>query len=411
MSRQTDENDSGLDTVHVESIRDSANKLRSKMQTRAFKKHNQRIIDLNDSKDPSRQYSFQDLHTKREAVSLEQSVDRNKNTENSNSTKHKKDVKSPQSEGIVNDFNTQNYDSKITFSGEKVKNDEIRVLSEKLQQAENIILKLQDKIEVNMESYKERYDDLSKEIQELESDNIDLHQLVKSKMNEIQELKNENMENKRKILSHNMVNQKLSQTEEELQIKIEELMNKATELNFIIRKKDEEIQGLRSKNNFLQIDLNNAKNVEKSLNDEIQEVQKSREKLDTEFRQLKDEVCKLQVENRKFRVEIESIDKLENENLKAEISRLKQELYKKQQIISSQNINAKERKMVKNELSNLLKMHEDVEVSSTMNQTQKIKMLNTHEMIFDVIQNLINDMESEDKKDSDPPHEVKPISN
>lgn len=87
-----------------------------------------------------------------------------------------------------------------------------------------------------MNAYKEKYDSMVKEIQELEADNIDLHQLVKTKMNEIQELKNENLENKRKISSHNMINQKLSQTEEELQIKIEELINKTTELNFIVRK-------------------------------------------------------------------------------------------------------------------------------------------------------------------------------
>ena len=112
------------------------------------------------------------------------------------------------------------------------------------------------------------------EIQELESDNIGLHQLVKSKINEIQELKNENLEYKHIIASNNMINQKLNITEEELRIKIEELMNKTTELNFLLRQKEEEVQSWNRKYSLIQIDLNNAKNIEKSLNSEINEIQK-----------------------------------------------------------------------------------------------------------------------------------------
>ena len=98
-----------------------------------------------------------------------------------------------------------------------------------------------------------------------------------------------------------MINQKLNLTEEELRIKIEELMNKTTELNFLLRQKEEEIQTWNRKNNHIQIDLNNSKNIEKSLNLEIQEIQNSRNSTEQELQKLKDENWKLQVENRKWR--------------------------------------------------------------------------------------------------------------
>lgn len=113
------------------------------------------------------------------------------------------------------------------------------------------------------------------------------------------DLRNENTEYKHKISSHNMANQKLNMAEEELRIKIEELMNKTTELNFLLRQKEEEVQSANRKCNMAQIELNNARNVENSLNVEITEIQKTRDKINSEYEVLKEEHCQLQVDFRK----------------------------------------------------------------------------------------------------------------
>lgn len=283
------EKDSGLDQVHVAGIRDSANKLRSKMQAHAMKKHNQRTIDLHSASQPEVLNKFKNLSSSNISSpapeghkSKQDSVNLVQVTENYYSTSSK---------AVEQDVDIKQFDSKITFSAERDnKLAQIRSLEEKLQQTENMVLALQRKIESNVEGYNEKYNNMAKEIQELEADNIDLHQLVKAKLSEIQDLKNENLELNRKISSHSMINQKLNQTEEELQVKIEEIMNKTTELNFIIRQKEEEIQNLKRKNSMLQIDVNNARNVENSLNNEIELIQQSRFKIETEFKKIKDEL-------------------------------------------------------------------------------------------------------------------------
>jgi len=196
--------------------------------------------------------------------------------------------------------NDQNYDSRVTFSPEahEIKNSKISALEEKLMQSEKIILELHSKIALNDSQYKEKYGKMTKEIRELEADNISLHQIIKTKASDLEEFKNENSEYKHIISSNNMLSQKQNLNEEELRIKIEDLMNKTTELNFLLRQKEEEILSLKSKNKLSMIDLNNSQNVEKALNKEIQDLKKSRGDLEKELQGLKDQNCKYQVQIR-----------------------------------------------------------------------------------------------------------------
>lgn len=50
---------------------------------------------------------------------------------------------------------------------------------------------------------------------------------------------------------------------------------------------------------MVQIELNNARNVEKLLNNEITEMQKTRDKINSEYEVLKEEHCQLQIDYRK----------------------------------------------------------------------------------------------------------------
>lgn len=293
-----DETDSGLDEEHAKGIKDSANKLRSKMQSQSILAAKKGTVDLKSSIDESKYKPVKRNTSKSEISSTERSI-----------REPKEDLMVSQIERSPGNFGSlaspsqyygvQNYDSKMTFSGEKHDSDtRILMLEEKLHQAENLVLNLQKKIDSNDQAYKDKYAKTVREIQELEADNISLHQLVKSKMNEMQELKNENTEYKHKISSNSMASHKMSITEEELRIKIEELMNKTTELNFLLRKKEEEFQTADRKLKIIQIDLNNAKNVEKSLQNEIDEMKKGRDKITNELQELKDENCQYQVSSR-----------------------------------------------------------------------------------------------------------------
>jgi hypothetical protein len=291
--------DYGLDEEHAKKIKDSANKLRFKMQSQALLA-TKKTIDLKAPINDSKYTAVKRKRNKSEISSSERSVRELKEeptiSKFDGSPEKIDSIASPS----VSYYAPHNYDSKMTFSGKKYEERDttIPVLEEKLHQAENMVLELQNKIDSNDHAYKEKYAKIVKEIQELEADNISLHQLVKSKMNEIQEFKNENNEIKHKMVSNNMITHKMNVTEEELRIKIEELMNKTTELNFLLRKKDEECQAADRKLKINQIDLNNAKNVEKSLINEIEEMRKGRDKISNEIQELKDENCQYQVSSR-----------------------------------------------------------------------------------------------------------------
>lgn len=249
--------DSGLEEEHAVKIRDSANKLRKIVEANCGRGQPRRVIDLANDKKAERRRGLAsadrivDLEARHRVLSNEDN-DQNFQSEKSGHAK--------------SNYDSAQYNSKVTFSGENKKS--------KNEDEENKKLN-----EENIKRWKE--------IQELEEDNISLHQLIKAKLDEIQELKNENLELKHKIASHNMINQKLSITEDELRTKLEEMMNKTTKLNFMLREKDEELQTANRKSSLTQIDLNNLKNIEKSLNNEIRELQKARDAISNDLNILK----------------------------------------------------------------------------------------------------------------------------
>jgi hypothetical protein len=258
--RQDDESqDSGLEEEHANKIRDSANKLRRIVEANCGRGQPRRAIDLvNDRKAEKR----------RGMASADRKIDFEARQRVLCSEDNEHNFQSEKSDRRKADFDDVKYQSKITFSGDN-KNSVAEDEESKMRDEENI----------------KRW----KEIQELEEDNISLHQLIKSKLNVIQELKNENLELKHKIDSYNMVNQKLSISENELRTKIEEMMNKITKLNFMLREKDEELQTANRKLSLIQIDLNNSTNIEKSLNNEIKELQKARDSISIDLNTLKSE--------------------------------------------------------------------------------------------------------------------------
>jgi len=184
LANKPTEANSGLESLQAARIRDSANKLRSKMQANALK-HTQKTIDLQKGTDAAKQYSFQDLPEKKHSISYQKPIEYIKEDASTVIRKESpvmlKSIDTYEPDFIEN----KEYDTKITFSADRYKNPEIKILEEKLQHTENIVLSLQDKIDNNMKLYKERYDNKVQEIQELEKDNIELHQIIKDKINEV----------------------------------------------------------------------------------------------------------------------------------------------------------------------------------------------------------------------------------
>ena len=133
--------------MHAASIRDSANKLREKMRVRAFQNH--QVFDKLDSLQINKQtvqYALSDRTSVRPQINQTA-----RNMVYETSPKVEKETNLIKSV-VSNDepqleqqhiVNVREYDSKLTFSGEKCKTNEIRILEDKLQQTENIVLDLQ----------------------------------------------------------------------------------------------------------------------------------------------------------------------------------------------------------------------------------------------------------------------------
>ena len=130
-------------------IRNSANKLRTKVQANNTKGYQKRFIDLNEQETVNKSKSQSRLNVN--------SVDR-KNIQHERNiirTESPDEFKSALSPTTIFSIQNQNYDSKLTFSAEKEQEKEIIALKEKLAQTEAIILDLQKSIEKNNENYKQ----------------------------------------------------------------------------------------------------------------------------------------------------------------------------------------------------------------------------------------------------------------
>ena len=217
-------------------IKDSANKLRSKMKTQAIFKSNQRTIDLESSLDDSNTRENRRNNGKYQANSVDRTLSKRQHLF---SQQEEEDCnnQSANSPSKLNIFGS-NYEPKFQSSKQNVSSP----LEQKLQTSERLLLELENKLHLGETVYNEKQNKMIWNIEELEKDNICLHQLIKSKINEINDLKNENTELQRKLRSNIIINQKMGLNEEELRAKVEELMNKTTELNFLLRKKDEEVK-------------------------------------------------------------------------------------------------------------------------------------------------------------------------
>ena len=115
-------------------IKNSANKLRSKVQANIVKGYQKRTIDLNESEIKDQQ------KYKNQSRQMVSSVDR-KHTPRSkafNKNESQDEFKSALSPKTIFSIQNHDYDSKLTFSAEREQEQEINIMKDKLMQTENI---------------------------------------------------------------------------------------------------------------------------------------------------------------------------------------------------------------------------------------------------------------------------------
>ncbi|CAI2374444.1 unnamed protein product [Moneuplotes crassus] len=394
-----DDLDSTVDENHKKFIQNSANKLRSKMQSQAMLKTQTKSIEVN--------FSSKETEKDKNTQKISQTTENAPNNEGKDLTIGRNEA----SKLTVSDKKTISNIEMISFSPSGGKQLKINQLEEKLTQSERIILELQNRLELNENVYKEKYEKTKKEIQELERDNISLHQMVKSKINETSELKNKNTELQHKISSNNMLSQKMSMTEEELRMKINDLMNKNTELNFLLRQKDEEVQGEKNKLKNIQIDLSNAQNVETGLNKEITQLKKDRESISAELRDLKDEKCSIQVElreqkgiidnlqreNKEFKSRFEVVN-ANSDKMEKEIASLNTKLSAQQHIDDKVHMYEQEREIIKQELLRISKCQMENEVYKSPSLSTDYKLSRPIDITGDTVNGILSKMATTDSK-------------
>ena len=143
---------------------------------------------------------------------------------------------------------------------------------------------------------------------------------------------------------------------------------------------------------MMQIDMNNAKNVEKSLNDEIHSIQHSREQIESELKQHKDRLCKLQVENRKLKTEIDTNYKQTNDQLTSEVDKLKQQIKEKDNLLESYKFGKKERNMIINQLKAIMKLQHDTNDTMIIHENHDYKAKSSNDAIFEAVGSLLSTM-------------------
>lgn len=198
-----------------------------------------------------------------------------------------------------------NFEFKNTLTKNKELSDEISLLEMRLQRAEEMANDAQGKIDVDKYTIQRQLDELILEKDELQSDNVSLNKLLKNKNFEIEELKNTKIELETRLANNKTDNAHISKNEIELRITIDELKKRVSELEYELKRKDDDYK----------TDISNYDLLNQSLKKEIEQLTQQRNTLNDQNLKLKEEGWKVNLLNRQMANEIENF-KRENLNLK-----------------------------------------------------------------------------------------------
>jgi hypothetical protein len=133
-----------------------------------------------------------------------------------------------------------NFEFKNTLTKNKELSDEISLLEMRLQRAEEMASDTQGKIDVDKYTLQRQLDELVLEKDELQNENGSLNKLLKSKNLEIEELKILKLELETRLISNKTDNVYISKNETELRITIDELKKRVLELEYELKRKDDD---------------------------------------------------------------------------------------------------------------------------------------------------------------------------
>lgn len=198
-----------------------------------------------------------------------------------------------------------NIEFQNTLSKNKELCDEISLLEMRCQRAEENASDAQNKVDVDRYSLQRQLDELVLEKDELQSDNVSLNKLLKTKNFEIDELSKAKVELESRLINNNTETMHNSKQEAEFRMAIEDHRKRIVELEFELKKKDDDYK----------TDIANCDLISQGLRKENEQLTKQRNELSDQNTLYKEQLWKENLTTRQLTNENENL-KRENMNLK-----------------------------------------------------------------------------------------------
>ena len=194
-----------------------------------------------------------------------------------------------------------NSEFQSTLNKNKELSNEINILDIRLKQTEERNAEIKSKGDIERYTLQRQIDELLLEKDELKNDNFSINKLLKQKNQEIDEIKQANIDLETRLLSSTET-MKQSKSESELKINIDTLTKRVAELEYQIKKKDDDFKS----------DISNYELIVQSNKKEIEQMSKQRNELTDQNLKLKEQLWK---ENLEMRQTVNENDNLKRENL------------------------------------------------------------------------------------------------
>lgn len=204
-------------------------------------------------------------------------------------------------------LSTVNNEFKNLLSKNKELSNEISMLEMRLKQADERYNEIKSKADIERYSLQRQIDELLLEKDELKNDNFSVNKLLKQKNQEIDEIKEAKLELESRHVS-NTETIKRNKSESELKINIDSLTKHVSELEYEIKKKDDDYRS----------DTSNYELIIQSNKKEIEQMMKQRNELTDQNLKLKEQLWKENLEIRQTTNENDNL-KRENLNLKSTV--------------------------------------------------------------------------------------------
>lgn len=198
-----------------------------------------------------------------------------------------------------------NIEFQNTLTKNKELSDEISLLEMRLQRAEESASEYQGKLDVNKYGLQRQLDELVLEKDELQSDNLELNKLLKNKNFEIEELKKTKLELESRLVNNNTQSMQSTKQEAELRLTIDDLKRRIVELEFELKRKDDDYKS----------DIANCDILIQTHKKEIEQLTTQRNELNEQNIKYKEQSWKDNLQLRQLTNENESLRR-ENINLK-----------------------------------------------------------------------------------------------